>query len=222
MTASLEWQAVRVSLQVATVALVLVIAVGLPVAWLLARRSFRGRSTLDAVVSLPLVLPPVVTGFVLLWLLSPAGWIGRLTVAMTGDTLLFRWPAASLAAAVVALPLFVRTVRTALEAVDPGLEQAATGLGAAPWRVAWTVVLPLARPGLVAGSLLAFSRALGEFGATILVAGNLPGQTQTIPLAIFSLSQTGDLERILPLVAGISGLAFVAVILADRATRRTT
>jgi len=215
-----EWQALRVSLLVTSVATVGVVAAGLPLAWVLARRRFPGRELLDGLVSLPLVLPPVVTGFALLWLLSPQGWLGQLTTAWWGDTLLFRWPAASLAAGVVAMPLFVRTVRTALEAVDPGLERAATGLGASPGRVARTVVLPLARPGLVAGTGLAFGRALGEFGATILVAGNLPGQTQTIPLAIFSSSQTGDLERILPLVGIVSAVSFVAVVVADRAIRR--
>lgn len=213
------WHALRVSLQVAGVALVLMVLPGVPLAWLLARKQFPGRSLLDALCHLPLVLPPVVTGYALLWLLSPQGWVGAAAEGWFGAHLLFRWPAASLAAAVVSFPLFLRSLRIAIEGVDIGLEEAAASLGASPWRVAWRITLPLARHGLLAGLLLGFSRALGEFGATILVAGNIPGETQTIPLAIFSLSQRGQMGAVLPLVVVVSIVGFAAVLLANRLQR---
>jgi len=215
-----EWNALWISLKVASVALVMMMVAGIPLAYLLARRSFPGRGFLDAFTSLPLVLPPVVTGYVLLWLLAPSGPIGEWLNDALGIQLLFTWPAAALAAAVVSFPLFTRTLRTAIESVDERLEEAASTLGASPWRVFWTITLPLARNGLVAGALLGFCRALGEFGATILVAGNIPGRTQTIPLAIFSLATTQELNRVAPLVLTISAVSFALVALADRLVRR--
>jgi molybdate transport system permease protein len=215
-----EWTALFVSLKVAALALVLVVVPGVPLAWLLARREFPGRSVLDALASLPLVLPPVVTGYVLLWLLAPGGPVGAWVDAWFDVRILFTWPAASLAAAVVSFPLFLRSLRAAIETLDPGLEEAAFNLGAPAFRVAWTITLPLARHGLVAGMLLAFSRALGEFGATILVAGNVPGRTQTVPLAIFSMTQTRELRDIFPLVLTVSILSFAMVLLSDRWGRR--
>lgn len=219
MLSAAEWTALLVSLKVAALAMVFVVAPGIPLAWLLARRAFPGCSVLDALTSLPLVLPPVVTGYVLLWLLAPEGWVGAWLRAWFDVRILFTWPAASLAAAVVAFPLFLRSLRAAIEAVDPALEDAAANLGASELRVAWTITFPLARPGFVAGLLLAFSRALGEFGATILVAGNIPGRTQTIPLAIFSMTQTRELRQIFPLVLVVSAISFAMVLLADRWVR---
>jgi len=205
------WNAFLVSLKVSVLALLLMVAVGLPLAWLLSHRRFAGKSILEGILSLPLVLPPVVTGFALLWLLSPQGPLSL--------GILFRWPAASLAAAVVAFPLFLRSAKSALESVDPELEEAARNLGANPWTCFWRISVPLARNGLVAAALIGFGRALGEFGATILVAGNIPGRTQTIPLAIFSASQSSDLTGIWPLVGIASALAFALVFFADRLTR---
>lgn len=210
MLSAAEVSALWVSLKVAFTALVLMVIPGVPLAWLLARRSFPGHAFVDAFTSLPLVLPPVVTGYVLLWLLAPSGWLGE----RMGLDLLFTWFAAALAAAVVAFPLFVRSLRSGIEGVDPRLEQAAANLGASPLRVAVRVTLPLARSGLWTGLVLGFSRALGEFGATILVAGNIPGRTQTIPLAIFTTAQTSDLGEILPLVTVISIISFAAVFVA--------
>ncbi|HEX9641116.1 MAG TPA: molybdate ABC transporter permease subunit [Candidatus Krumholzibacteria bacterium] len=203
--------ALWISLKVGLLALLLMAATGTPLAWLLAKRRFWGSAVFESMLSLPLILPPVVTGFALLWLLAPSGPLGL--------NLLFRWQAASVAAAVVAFPLFLRSAREAFEGVDPRLEQAARNLGASPWQGFWRLSLPLARRGLVAASLLGFGRALGEFGATILVAGNIPGRTQTIPLAIFSLSQTSDLQAVWPLVGMATVLAFILVFLADRLAR---
>jgi len=212
-----EWTALGVSLKVAACALALMALPGIPLAWLLARRRFPGRAVLDALTSLPLVLPPVVTGFFLLWLLSPGSPVGGWLKRSLGLELVFTWPAAALAAAVVAFPLFLRSLRTAIEGVDTDLEEAAANLGASPLRVFFTVTLPLARHGLLAGALLGFCRALGEFGATILVAGNIPGRTQTIPLAIFSIANTTELGAAVPLVLTVTALSFVLVLLADRA-----
>ena len=215
MLSAAEVSALWVSLKVALTAVVLMVIPGVPLAWLLARRTFPGHAVLDAFTSLPLVLPPVVTGYALLWLLAPGGWLGE----RVGLDLLFTWFAAAVAAAVVAFPLFVRSLRAAIESVDPRLEVAAANLGASPWRVATRVTLPLARTGLWTGLVLGFSRALGEFGATVLVAGNIPGRTQTIPLAIFTTAQTSELGEILPLVAVISIISFAAVFVAGRLGR---
>lgn len=220
MLSPVEWTALAISLKVASLALVLMVVPGVPLAWLLARRQFPGRVLLDGLTSLPLVLPPVVIGYLLLWLLAPTGLIGGWLRSSFDIDVIFTWPAASIAAAVVSFPLFLRTLRTAIEAVDPRLEDAASNLGASTWRVFHTVTLPLARHGLIAGALLGFSRALGEFGATILVAGNIPGRTQTIPLAIFSIANSEDLSAAWPLVLTVSILSFALVIVADRAARR--
>ncbi len=220
MLSPVEWTALWISLKVAGLALVLMVIPGVPLAWLLARREFPGRTLLDGLTSLPLVLPPVVTGYVLLWLLAPRGLIGAWLRDAFGVDIVFTWPAAAIAASVVSFPLFLRTLRTAIESVDLGLEEAAANLGASSWRIFHSITLPLARHGLIAGALLGFSRALGEFGATILVAGNIPGRTQTIPLAIFSIANTEDLSAAWPLVITVSVIAFALVIVADRAVRQ--
>ena len=184
------------------VGLCLVPAVGL--AALLARRTFPGKALVEVAVMLPVVVPPVVAGYLLLLLLARGGWIGS---RLPGDGVVFTWVAAAIAQAVVAFPFLVLTLRVAIAGVDRDLEQAAHTLVAGRWRTFWNVTLPLSRHGLAAGCLLAFARALGEFGATIVVAGNIPGQTRTVPLAIYAALQTpgGD--------ATAAGLVVVAIAL---------
>ncbi len=184
-----EWEAFFLSLRVASVATALVAVPGVFLGWLLARKRFPGRLLLDAIVHLPLVLTPVVVGYLLLLLVGRQGAFGGVLDAL-GIQLAFTTSGAVLAAAVMALPLIVRSVRTAIEMVDPGLEDAAAVLGAGPWRRFRTVTLPLALPGVVAGLVLGFARCVGEFGATITLAGSLAGETRTLPLAIF-----GELQK---------------------------
>lgn len=178
-----EWSALLLSLKVAAVCVAVALAPGVGVAWLLARRAFRGKVIVDALIHAPLVMPPVVVGYVLLVSLGRGGL--NLNIAFT-------WRAAVIASAVMGFPLLVRAVRLSIEAVDPRLEQAASTLGASPWRVFTTITLPGALPGVLTGMVLAFARSLGEFGATIMFAGNIEGQTQTLPLAIYSLTQRTD------------------------------
>lgn len=209
-----EVTAIKLSLRVATVATLLSLPLGVAVAYVLARYRFWGHSLLDGLVHLPLVLPPVVTGYALLVLFGQRGPLGKLLHDAFGLVLSFRWTGAALAAAVMGFPLMVRAIRIALEATDPRLEKAAATLGASPAWVFATVTLPLALPGIIAGAVLCFAKALGEFGATITFVSNIPGETQTIPAAIYSLTQTpgGDAAALkLSLVAvAISMLALVA------------
>ncbi|NQW21629.1 MAG: molybdate ABC transporter permease subunit [Chloroflexi bacterium] len=185
---------VALSLQIALVATAVTLPLGMFVAWLLVRKQFRGKFALDVFVSLPLALPPVVIGYALLWLVGTNGWVGQVSESLFGSTLAFTWIAAALAAAIVSLPLVVRSFSAALAGVDPRLEIAARGLGAGPVRTFLTITLPLAYRGVVAGALLGFVRALSEFGATIVVAGNIPGRTQTVPSAIFTRISAGDTD----------------------------
>jgi molybdate transport system permease protein len=175
---------------------------------------------IEALVSMPLALPPVVIGFGLLWLFSPTGPLGEVIDSLFGGDLVFTWFAASLASAIVALPLVVRTFVIALEAVDPRLELASRSLGAGPWRTFAYVTIPIAARGLLAGVLIGFVRALSEFGATIVVAGNIPGQTQTLPLAIFTRIQTGDDSVAIRLVVISVVLALVSLLLHNRLVSR--
>lgn len=184
-----EWEALALSLRVAATATALVAVPGVALGWLLARKRFRGRLLVDALVHLPLVLTPVVVGYLLLALVGRRGLLGGMLDSL-GMPLAFTTGGAVLAAAVMALPLIVRSVRTAIELVDPGLEDAAAVLGAGPWRRFFTVTLPLAMPGVVAGLVLGFARSVGEFGATITLAGSIAGETRTLPLAIFGALQT--------------------------------
>jgi molybdate transport system permease protein len=184
-----EWMALRLSLRVSFWATILSLPLGIAVAWLLARRRFWGHGVVNGLVHLPLVLPPVVTGYLLLLAFGRSGWIGAWLDRWFGFSFAFAWTGAALAAAVMAFPLMVRAIRLSLEAVEPRLEQAAATLGAAPLRVFLTVTLPLMLPGVVAGAILAFAKAMGEFGATITFVANIPGQTQTIPTAIYSALQ---------------------------------
>ncbi|MEQ4531399.1 MAG: molybdate ABC transporter permease subunit [Mixta sp.] len=203
-----EWQAVELSLKVSAIAVIASLPLGIFLAWLLARCQFRGKALLDSLIHLPLVLPPVVVGYLLLLSLGRRGWLGAWLYDWFGISFAFSWRGAALAAAVVALPLMVRAIRLALEAVDPKLEQAARTLGAGRWRVFFTITLPLTLPGLIAGTVLAFARSLGEFGATITFVSNIPGETRTIPLAMFTLLETPGAE------ANAARLCLIAIALA--------
>lgn len=185
-----EWLAIRLSLRVAVWAVVCSLPVALLTAHALARWRFSGYALLNGVVHLPLVLPPVVTGYLLLLTFGRRGWLGGWLEQTFGLVFAFRWTGAALAAAVMAFPLMVRAIRLSIESVDPRLEQAASSLGASRMWVWVTVTLPLILPGILAGSVLAFAKAMGEFGATITFVSNIPGQTQTVPTAIYSLLQT--------------------------------
>lgn len=183
-----EWGIVVLSLQVSLAAIAGALPVAFCLAWVLARMRFPGKILLDGLVHLPLVLPPVVIGWLLLIAFAPEGPGGRF-LALFGVSVLFRWTGAAIAAAVMALPLMVRAIRLSLEAVDPRLEQAALTLGAGPWRTFATITLPLAAPGVLAGAVLGFARSLGEFGATITFVSNIPEETRTLPLAIYAALQ---------------------------------
>jgi len=207
---SAEWAAVALSVRVAAVAVLLSLPFGIAVGWLLARREFRGKWLVETAVNLTLVLPPVVTGYLLLRLLGRQSWVGAWLEQSLGVRIAFTWWAAAIASAVLGFPLMVRAIRLAFRAVDVRLEQAARSLGAGPLDAFVSVSLPLARSGIIAGAVLAFARSLGEFGATITFAGNIPGATQTLPLAVFSeLNRAGG--------DGAFRLALVSVVLAAAA-----
>src|SRR5690349_23654132 len=199
--------ALELSIRVAIAATVLNALIGIPLAYLLARRVFRGRALVDLLVTLPLVLPPTVTGYYLIVLLGRRGVLGAPLYALTGWTVAFTWYAAVIAATVMALPLLVRTARAAIESVDRTLERAAFTLGRSEWATACAVTLPLARNGIIAGLVLAFARALGEFGATLMLAGNIPGKTATVPLAIYTAVQTGESQEAVVLVGLLTALS---------------
>lgn len=200
-----EWDALRLSLRVSIWATLASLPLGLLVAHALARWRFPGHALLNGLVHLPLVLPPVVTGYLLLLTFGRRGWVGQWLDQWFGIVLAFRWTGAALAAAIMAFPLMVRAIRLSIESVDRRLERAASTLGASPLRVFFTVTLPLAWPGLVAGAVLAFAKALGEFGATITFVSSIPGQTRTLSSEIYGLMQVPGGE------AGIWRLALVAV-----------
>ena len=219
-----EWTAVALSLRVAGVAMLASLLPGLAVAWLLARRDFPGRALLDGLVHLPLILPPVVTGYLLLLAFGRKGLLGG-WLAEIGIVFAFRWTGAALACAVMGFPLMVRAMRLSIEAVDRGLEQAAATLGAPPLAVFLTVTLPLSLPGILAGAVLAFAKAMGEFGATITFVSNIPGETQTLPSAIYTLTQVpggegGALRLTLISVALSMGALLASEWLARRVGRR--
>lgn len=203
----MNWHPLLLSLQVTAVATALMLAAGLPLALLLARRRFRGITLLEALVNLPLVLPPTVTGYYLLLALGRGGP----AVEWFGWRLLFTWGAAAIASAVVGLPLLVGSARAAIASVDPSLEDAARTLGSSELEVLWCVTLPLARRGILAGLVLAAARALGEFGATLMVAGNIPGRTQTLPLAIYDAVQNRDYAGANGMVLLMTALAFLSL-----------
>jgi molybdate transport system permease protein len=217
-----DLQILRLSVQVAALATLAGLVPAIAVAVLLARRRFWGHTLVNALVHLPLVLPPVVTGFLLLRVLGTRGPVGAWLAETFGIVLAFRWTGAVVAAAVMGFPLMVRAIRSSIEGVDPRLEEAAATLGASPaWRLL-TITLPLAVPGILAGAILGFAKALGEFGATITFVSNIPGETQTLALAIYALTQTpGGDAGVWRLAALSVAVSLVALIAAEALARRT-
>ncbi|WP_193725710.1 molybdate ABC transporter permease subunit [Aurantiacibacter aquimixticola] len=217
-----EWQVVALSLKVSVVAMIVTMPVAYALAWLIARRRFPGRMLLDAAIHLPLVLPPVVTGWLLLVLLGRNGLVGAWLDEALGITLVFNWTGAAVAAAVMALPLMVRAMRLSIEAVDRRFVDAARTLGASRWRAFLSVTLPLSMPGIAAGAMLGFARSLGEFGATITFAANIPGETRTLPLAIYTGLQMPGGEAAVARLAGMSiVLSLSALLVSEWLVRRS-
>ncbi|WP_350335905.1 molybdate ABC transporter permease subunit [Coralliovum pocilloporae] len=213
--------ALWLTVQVAGTAILFGLPLAIAVSYVLARYRFPGHMLLNGLVHLPLVMPPVVTGYGLLLLFGPAGPLGRFLNDVFGVGLAFRWTGAALAAAIMAFPLMVRPIRVAIESVDMGLESAAETLGANRVMVFFTVTLPLALPGILAAAILGFAKALGEFGATITFVSNIPGETRTLALAIYSLTQSPDGDRAALMLAGLAAvLAFSAVIASEVVVRR--
>jgi molybdate transport system permease protein len=214
------WQIVSLSLLVGGVATAAALPVAFAIAWLLARGRFPGKVVLDAAVHLPLVLPPVVTGWLLLLAFGPNGPAGRV-LAELGTGVLFRWTGAAIAAGVMALPLMVRAIRLSIEAVDRRLEQASRTLGAGRWRTFARITLPLSLPGVLAGAVLGFARSIGEFGATITFVSNVPGETQTLPLAIYAALQRPAGEAMVWRLAAVSvALSLAALVASELLARR--
>ena len=216
------WQVAWFTTWVAAAGTLLILSPGIALGWLLARKHWRGKTLVETVVTLPLVMPPVATGLVLLKLLGRRGLLGRWIESLFGVEIVFTWRAVVVATAVMSFPLLVRTARLALECVNPRFEQVARTLGAGPWRVFWTITLPLAARGLVAGAVLAFARALGEFGATIMVAGFIPGRTATLALSIYHLVQLSRDDEAWGLLAISIMLAFGALWLSETLLRKKT
>lgn len=216
-----EWTAILLSLRIAVVATLFATPLAIALAWVMSRHDFWGKALLDAVIYLPLVLPPVVTGYLLLLTFGRRGLIGEWLADYLGIVFSFRWTGAALACGVMSFPLLVRPIRLSIDAIDRRLEQAAQTLGAAPWQVFFTVTLPLAMPGILAGMVLGFAKALGEFGATITFVSNIPGETQTISAAIYSLTQTptGDVAALRLVIVSIV-LAIIALVLSEIFARR--
>lgn len=218
---SAEIEVLTLSLKVAFWCTLIICIPGVAIAWLLAKRDFVGKSFVDGIVHLPLILPPVVPGFLLLILLGTQGVVGKWLHNSLGITLAFTWMGAVIASAVMAFPLMVRSARLAIAQVDANLEVAATSLGAAPLRVFFTVTLPLALPGVLTGLILAFSRSLGEFGATITFVGNIEGETRTLPLAIYTYTQMPNGNFIATRLVVLSvGIALLAMIISNYLEKR--
>ena len=211
---------VRLSLQVAAVSTALIILTGIPVAYFLARRDFRGKELLDVLFTLPLVLPPTVTGYYLIILFGRNGFIGRVIYEWTGWSIMFTWYAAVLASFIVALPLMIKTTRAAIESVDKNLINASYTLGHSEFDTVLKVILPLAKRGIVAGTVLSFARAMGEFGATLMLAGNLPGRTDTMPMAIYSLAGSGEWSQAHFMVLLMTAMSGIFLYIANRYTQR--
>ena len=216
-----DWEVIRLSLKVSLIGVAAMLPIAFALAWLLARGRFPGKLLIDAIVHLPLVLPPVVTGWLLLLAFGRAGPVGGWLERVFGVSVMFRWTGAVIAAAVMALPLMVRAIRLSIEAVDRRLEGAARTLGAGAWRTFATVTLPLSLPGLLAALVLGFARSIGEFGATITFVSNVPGETRTLPIAIYSALQIPGNDMAVARLAGISvALSFMALLVSEWLTRR--
>ena len=217
-----EWTIVVLSIKVGTVAIAATLPAAFVIGWLLARCEFPGKTLLDALVHLPLVLPPVVTGWMLLLAFGNRGPLGQLLHEVFGVSLMFRWTGAALASAVMALPLMVRAMRLSIEAIDRRLESAARTLGASSWQVFLGITLPLSMPGVLAAGVLGFARSIGEFGATITFVSNIPGETQTLPLAIYSeLQRPGGDAMVTRLALMSVGLSLLALAVSEALARRT-
>ena len=210
-----EWEIVLLSLKVSGVAIAATMPLAFALAWLLARGRFPGKILIDALVHLPLVVPPVVTGWLLLLGFGANGPFGQFFQSTLGVEFMFRWTGAALASAIMALPLMVRAIRLSLEAVDRRLEAAARSLGAGPWRTFAAITLPLSMPGVLAGAVLGFARSLGEFGATITFVSNIPGETRTLPLAIYAALQIPGQDSAVARLAGLSVLLSLAALVAS-------
>jgi molybdate transport system permease protein len=216
-----ELEALWLSLKISCIGVAASLPVAILVAYLFARRPFPGKGLAESIIYLPLVLPPVVTGYALLLLLGRRGIVGAWLYSALDVTLVFRWTGAAVAAAVMGFPLMVRAIRLSLEAIDRRLERAARTLGAGRLRVFWTITLPLALPGILAGTMLSFGRSLGEFGATITFVSNIPGETRTLPLAIYSYTQVpGGDPPALRLAAISVALSLVALVASEYLSRR--
>lgn len=218
---ALNWSPLWLSLRVAAVATLLSLAAGIYLAYVLANRTFRGRELLDAAVTLPLTLPPTVLGYYLLVVIGQRSPIGRGWEWLFHAPLVFTWQAAVIASTLHAIPLLVRTVRAALLSVDHNLERAARNLGASEWRLFWRITLPLTRRSIIAATVLAFARSLGDFGTTLMIAGDIPGRTQTASIAIFDAVESGDTMTARILVLVISALTIGIVWLANRLESQT-
>jgi len=216
----IDWFPLWLSLRVAFVSTAIAFGVGLWLAYILANWEFRGKEVLDAAVTLPLVLPPTVLGYYLLVLLAGNSPLGKLWESIFGSPLVFTWKAAVIAALLHSLPLLVKSARAALESVDRSLERAARNLGASEWRLFWRVTLPLARRSILAAVALAFARSLGDFGVTLMVAGNIPGRTQTVAVAIYDAVESGNTALARTLVLVISAVALLILTLANRLNPR--
>ncbi|MEP6867811.1 MAG: molybdate ABC transporter permease subunit [Novosphingobium sp.] len=216
-----EWEVILLSLKVSAVAVGLTLPIAFALAWLLARGRFPGKVLLDALVHLPLVLPPVVTGWLLLLAFGTNGPAGRFFADWFGLTFMFRWTGAALAAAIMALPLMVRAMRISIEAVDRRLEHAAETLGASRLRTFASITVPLAFPGVLAGAVLGFARSIGEFGATITFVSNIPGETRTLPIAIYSALQLPGGDALVTRLSIIAvGLSLIALVASELLSRR--
>ncbi|MFQ5639787.1 MAG: molybdate ABC transporter permease subunit [bacterium] len=212
---------VLLSLKIAVASTLLTTPVGIYLGWLFSRKTFPGKRILDGLVNVPLVLPPVVTGYILIIILGPAGYIGRYLNLWFGLQIAFTWKAAVAAAAIVSLPLLVRAVRVAVDSVDSKLEDAARMLRANEWQIFSSITLPLSLHGVAAGALLAFARALGEFGATIMFASNIPGETQTISLAVFTfLNQPGGEAKVRVLIGISIAISYVSILVNEVLVRK--
>ena len=217
---AVDWFPLWLSLEVASVATILSLALGVWLAWLLANRDFSGKELLDAVTTLPLALPPTVLGYYLLIVIGRNSWFGRAWEAVTGAPLVFTWRAAVIASTLHAIPLLVKSSRAALESVDRACERAGRSLGASEWRLFWRVSLPMARRPIAAAAALAFARSLGDFGATLMVAGDIPGRTQTAAIAIYDAVESGNTMLARALVIVISIVTASIVFLANRLEQR--
>lgn len=210
----------RLSLQVAAVSTVFIVFIGIIVAYVLARKNFRGKEVFDTLLTLPMVLPPTVTGYYLITLFGRHGLIGRPVYEWTGISIMFTWYAAVLASFVVALPLMIKTSRAAMESVDKNFINASYTLGRSEYETVWNVILPLSRKGIIAGAVLSFARAMGEFGATLMLAGNIPGKTDTMPIAIYSTASSGEWSKANIMVMFFTMLSGLFLYISNKSVKR--